>query len=225
MISVIIPTLNAAPNIGPCLGALVEGAVSGQVRELIISDGGSSDDIADIAEGSGAIFVKGPMGRGGQLARGADQARGPWLLFVHADTVLGEGWVDAVTQFVSEAHKDQVACFTFALADPDSRARRIEKWVARRVRWFGLPYGDQALLIHQSSYKALGGFQDIPLMEDVALVRKVKKRNLVVLPVEARTDPARFRRDGYWKRPFKNLMLLALYYLRVSPKRLAALYS
>lgn len=225
VISVIIPTYNAAAEVGPCLAALVPGAVSGQVRELIISDGGSTDDIAEIAEGSGAEFVSGPQGRGGQLARGADQAKGPWLLFLHADTVLDDGWIDAVGRFVAQARVDQAASFTFALSDPDPQARRIEKWARRRARWFGLAYGDQGLLINKQHYQSLGGFPDQALMEDVALVRRIGKRNLSILPVAAQTSPTRYRRDGYWKRPLKNLMLVSLYLLGVPADRLARLYT
>ncbi|MEN8721371.1 MAG: TIGR04283 family arsenosugar biosynthesis glycosyltransferase [Alphaproteobacteria bacterium] len=225
MISIIIPTYNAAAQIGPCLGALVPGAVAGQVRELILSDGGSTDDIAKIADGSGAQFIEGDKGRGGQLARGAATAKGPWLLFLHADTVLADGWIDAVSQFVAEAHQGQAACFTFALADPDPRARRVEKWARRRARWFGLPYGDQGLLIHKQHYQEIGGFPDMPLMEDVALIRRIRKRDLTILPVEARTSPARYRTDGYWFRPLKNIGLLALYLVGVPARSLARLYA
>ena len=96
MISVIIPTLNAEEHLARTLAALVPGAVEGLVREVIIADGGSRDGTRAIAEATGCEFVSGAAGRGRQLAAGARMARSGWLLFLHADTVPGEGWIGAV---------------------------------------------------------------------------------------------------------------------------------
>src|SRR5215510_6276381 len=92
MISVIIPTLNAEAGLGETLSALVPAAVDGLVREVIVVDGGSDDHTAAIVDQAGATWVSRSGGRGYQLEAGARRARFPWLLFLHADTVLQQGW-------------------------------------------------------------------------------------------------------------------------------------
>ena len=95
-ISVVVPTLNAEPALGACFGALMEGLELGLIRELIVSDGGSEDATGAVSQAWGADVLHGPASRGGQLRRGAAIARGDWLLFIHADTVLRAGWTEAV---------------------------------------------------------------------------------------------------------------------------------
>ena len=87
-VSVVIPTLDAAADLGPCLAALGEGLQAGLLRELVISDGGSTDATRAVADEAGAIWVSGPPGRGGQLGRGVAASEGDWLLVLHADTWL-----------------------------------------------------------------------------------------------------------------------------------------
>ncbi len=92
MLTVIIPTLNAERALEPTLAALMPAVMSGLIKQLVVSDGGSDDHTVAIADDAGADIVSGPAGRGNQLALGATQARGDWLLFLHADTLLEPGW-------------------------------------------------------------------------------------------------------------------------------------
>lgn len=231
MLSVVIPTLNAEAGLPACLTALVPATVCGVVREVIISDGGSTDKTAEIAEMAGATLVMGEAGRGAQLRAGADAAKSDWLLFLHGDTVLAPGWEQEVAKLLEQVEagrfggKKLAASFRFQLDDFGGMARFIEKMVALRCALLKLPYGDQALLIHKSFYRELGGYPSQPLMEDVALVRKVGWRRMVMLRSAAVTSPARYHRDGYLKRAFKNLGLLTLYFLFVPPSLLARLYK
>ena len=121
-VSVVIPTLDAAARIGPCLGALGEG-VAGLVREVILADGGSADAIGQVAEATGARLVEAPRGRGPQLAAGARAARGAWLLFLHADTVLAPGWAEAARRHIA-AGPERAGYFRLAFdsAPPDGAA-------------------------------------------------------------------------------------------------------
>jgi len=225
MISVVIPTLNAAPTLTATLEALTPGRDSGLVGEILISDGGSSDGTEDIAAAFTAKFVTGPPGRGGQLQRGALTARGEWLFFLHSDTVLDAEWLFAAEEFMANRDNNKhAAAFRFVLDDDRSQARRLERIVAWRCDKFGLPYGDQGLLLSRLFYGQVGGYRDLPIMEDVDLVRRIGRRRLTMLPVAARTAATRYQRDGYWRRPARNLICLGLYYLGLPPKQIARIY-
>jgi rSAM/selenodomain-associated transferase 2 len=223
MLSVIIPTLDAAAELGRTLAALAPECVG---DEIVVADGGSHDDTVSVVQAAGARVVAAPKGRGSQLRAGAEAARGDWLLFLHADTRPTPGWRQAVARFTSDpANAERAATFRFALDDADPRARRIERGVAWRGRALALPYGDQGLLIARKFYAALGGYPAIPLMEDVALVRRIGRRRLAILDHPALTSAARYRRDGWWLRPARNVALVSLYFLGVPPRLLARLYG
>ena len=222
-ISVIIPTLDAAEELPGTLAALAE---SGLLREIIVSDGGSRDDTVAIAAAAGAHVVTGPHGRGIQLIAGAAAATGDWLLFLHADCRLAAGWERAAAEFIARPDASGPAgYFTFALDDPDPAARRLERIVAWRCRVLGLPYGDQGLLIARGLYEAVGGFAPIPLMEDVDLIRRLGRGRLAPVGAQAISSARRYRRDGYLRRPLRNLLCLSLYFAGVPPRRIARLYG
>ena len=222
-ISVVIPTLDAADDLPGALASLSGCTLIG---EIIVSDGGSHDETVRIAEISGARIVSGPPGRGTQLAAGAAAASGEWLLFVHADCRLGAEWRKAVAKFVAQpGGAKHAGYFAFALDDPDPAARRLERIVAWRCRVLGLPYGDQGLLISRRLYDAIGGFAPIPLMEDVDFVRRLGRRRLAPIPASIIVSARRYRRDGYLRRPLRNLLCLSLYFAGVPPARIARLYG
>jgi rSAM/selenodomain-associated transferase 2 len=225
-LSVIIPALDAAAHLGATLDSLRPGLAAGLLGEILVVDGGSGDGTRAIAQAAGARLIAAPAGRGIQLQAGAAAAGGPWLLFLHADTRLGDGWVAAVRTFIGDPAEDSRAgVFRFALDDPDPRARRIERLARWRTRALGLPYGDQGLLISRAFYGALGGIRALPLMEDVEFVRRIGGHRLRLLEAEALTAAARYRRDGWWLRPLRNLTILGLYFLGVPPRILRRLYG
>lgn len=225
-LSIIIPTLNAAEAVAPLLSDLVEGVGAGLVKELLITDGGSQDDVAQIAEGVGARLVVGAPGRGGQLARGAAAARGDWLLFLHADSRLPPGWSAVVERFLRGASPSapNAAVFRLLFDDAGFAARWVAGWANTRTRLAALPYGDQGLLIARAHYDDVGGYPDQPLMEDVAIARAIGRRRLEMLPIALTTSADRYRRDGWMKRGLKNWTCLILYYLGTSPERIAERY-
>ncbi len=221
-ISVIIPTLDAEGELPGCLATLGEGLVAGLIRELVISDGGSTDATCQIAEAAGAVLLTGPPSRGGQLRRGVAAARGDWLLVLHADTQLSPGWVGAVADHLGRPEAPP-AYFRLAFRARGLMPALVAGWANLRARLFALPYGDQGLLLRRAVYDRAGGYPDQPLMEDVALVRALG-RPLVALPVEARTSAARYQHAGWLRRGARNLWTLLRYLMGADPEALAARY-
>ncbi len=222
-LSVIIPTLNA----GRRLGATLDRVSEARGAEVIVVDGGSSDDSLSIATMHGAIGLQADRGRGTQLRAGAALTSRPWLLFLHADTLLQIGWMAAAQSWADSAGaEDRFAAFTFKLDDDDWRARLLSWLVdARARRLGGLPYGDQGLLIHRDLYNRVGGYAAIPLMEDVDLARRLGRRRLSLLPTHAVTSADRWRRDGWIRRSVRNRICLTLFQIGVSPATIVRLYE
>lgn len=228
MISVVIPTLDAEGGLAACLTALVPATVEGLVREVIVVDGGSTDRTHQIVDQAGAALVRSGAGRGRQMALGAGQARMPWLLFLHADTVLEPGWEREVATLIervdSGRREPTAAAFRFALDDLGFKPRLIETGVAVRCTLLRLPYGDQGLLIPRRLYQQIGGFRPMAVMEDVDLVRRIGRGRTLILRSRAVTSAVRYRRDGYARRSLRNLSCLLLFYLRVPTDWIARLY-
>lgn len=225
-LSIVIPTLNAAGDLGRCLGAVNSAPEKEFNLNVIVADGGSRDGTVENARALGAKVVSAAPGRGVQLAAGAQAAGGNWLLFLHADTALEPAWARAVADFMgAEENARRAAYFRFALDDEAAAARRLERLVAWRCRLLALPYGDQGLLLSRDFYRELGGFPPIPLMEDVALARRIGRRRLSALDVRAVTSATRYRRGGYVRRPLRNLGCLALYFMNCPPRLIARLYE
>jgi rSAM/selenodomain-associated transferase 2 len=227
MISVVIPTWNAAAGLPRCFGSLIPAVLRALVREVIVADGGSTDDTRAIADAAGARVIDVERGRGAQLAAGAQAARSDWLLFLHADTMLAPGWESEVASFIEHSTLEQAraAAFRFALDDRRWRARILERLVWLRCHLFALPYGDQGLLIPRRLYQMIGGYRAMPLMEDVDIVRRIGRRRLALLQTLAVTSAARFREKNYMRRSARNLAILMLYALGVPVRVLAALYD
>lgn len=229
MISVVIPTLNAEERFAACLTSLVQAAVEGLVREVIVVDGGSTDHTLRIADQAGADLVTSEAGRGRQLIAGARQARQPWLLFLHADSVLAPGWEAETGDFIDRVDLGRLpamaATFRFALDDYGAAPRILETLVAFRATVLGLPYGDQGLLIPRRLYDEIGGYSAMPMMEDVDIVRRIGRRRIRRLRATATTGAGRYRRDGYLHRILRNQLCLGMYAIGVPPARIAKVYN
>ena len=222
-ISIVIPTLNAADELPETCASLLEGATEGLVRELIVSDGGSEDPTKRIAAELGARWTEGPSGRGGQIRRGAELAKGEWILILHADTHLSPGWANGVRQHM-ESLPDCAGYFRLSFRAAGLAPRLVASGANLRARAFGLPYGDQGLLVSRALLDDVGGVPDIPLMEDVALARGLKGR-LRPLDGYTLTSAERYVRDGWTRRVRRNLGTLARYLIGVPPEKLVTRYG
>jgi len=215
MISVVIPTDNSERHLPRCFDGLIPSAVRGMVREVIVSDAGSSDATLAIADAAGAHVVHARKGRGAQLVDGAAIAKSEWLLFLHPETALEPGWDVEAESFMSQEilERPRAAVFRFALEDFSGDARRAEAKAALRTMLFALPYGDQGLLIPKRLYQRLGGYRALPDMEDADLVRRIGRRRLIRLRARA-VNVARPHKSA-----LRGLALALLHALRV-PSRL-----
>jgi rSAM/selenodomain-associated transferase 2 len=225
VLSVIIPTLNAAATLPATLAALGEAA-----DDIVVVDGGSDDATVACARAGGARVIAAGRGRGGQLAAGIPAARGDWLLLLHADTRLEAGWAAAASVFMAEEaltaeEAGKAGYFRFALDSAAPQARRLERAVAWRSRVLGLPYGDQGLLLRRALLDAVGGVRALPLMEDVDLARRLGRARLVGLAPAAVTSAVRWEREGWTRRSARNVCCLGLYFAGVPPARIALLYA
>ncbi len=225
MLSIIMPTLNAAAHLPQSLSALVPGALEGLVKELVVVDGGSSDATLVMVEDAGARVIDCKPGRGIQLQTGGNQAKSDWLLFLHADTILAQGWIGEVETFVKSGNNNRAGVFQFALDDKRKRARLLEAIVKVRCRLFALPYGDQGLLISKTLYNEIGGFKNLVLMEDVDIISRIGRKRLHYFQTTATTSAERYRREGYIVRMARNARCLAMWFAGVAPEKILAKYQ
>jgi rSAM/selenodomain-associated transferase 2 len=216
---VIIPALDEEACVA---GAVASARAAGPDIEVIVVDGGSSDRTREIAAAAGASVIEAPRSRGAQLDAGGRRAAGDWLVFLHADTRLEQGWASALASLSAEVVG---GAFRFAVDSPRRGYRPIEVGVALRCRLLRLPYGDQGIFCRRSAYEAAGGFPHLPLMEDVAFARRLSRAGRLAFPaVRALTSCRRWERHGLVGTTLRNLGLLGLYALGMPPQRLARLY-
>lgn len=226
-ISIIIPVLNEEEALRRTLDRLERFPEV----EIIIVDGGSTDETGAILQAwsdrhsaQARIVLHGERGRARQMNAGAKRATGEIFLFLHADALLPVGAIDAVAEAV---HAPAVAGGAFRLGIDSERffLRIVEKLANLRSRLLKLPYGDQGIFVRRGVFERSSGYADLPLMEDVDFIRRLKKEGeIVLLAEEITTSPRRWLREGIYYATLRNLVLLALYFGGVSPRRLARWY-
>lgn len=217
MISIIIPTLNEGANLQETLAPLSR-------AEILVVDGGSSDRTVAIAAAFGAKVVKSLPGRSRQMNAGASVASGEILLFLHADTRLPDGFADAVREILAEPGTIAGA-FRLRIEGDLAGLRWVERGVNWRSRYLQFPYGDQGLFLRADTFAKIGGFPDLPIMEDFELVRRLRRLGRVAIAATAiQTSGRRWQKLGVVKTTLINQIVIAGYLLGVSPDRLAQWY-
>ncbi len=217
VISVVIPTLNAEDHLVRTLTALVPGVVEGLIKEVIVVDGGSSDSTLEIAESTGCTIINGDAHRGLQLWQGCRAARGEWLLILHPDSQLGEGWMEQVENHVRN-YPAQAGYFHLRFEEPSLIARLWGEVVALRARWLALPSGDHGMLMSRALYDCVGGYKDQAAFEDVALAMALGRARLRPMSVALSTSNKRFKARGWALGVAGRSMSFALYLLGIPPK-------
>ncbi len=219
-ISIIIPALNEADNIAPALSALTrrDGV------EVIVVDGGSSDGTADLARSNGATVLASVPSKARQMNTGAEAATGDILLFLHADTQLPEYFEAPIIETVNQSG---VAGGAFELRiDSEAKGLRyIERVANRRARHLQAPYGDQGLFVTKTLFEEIGGYPDMPIMEDFELIRRLRRKGkIAILDLYVKTSARRWQNIGIFKTWLINQIIIAAYLLGVPPERLSRWY-
>lgn len=219
-ISAIVPARNEERRIGPCLEALLRCDPS---PEVIVCDGGSTDRTIAVASSFRSVrVVRSPRpGRAAQMNHAATVARGDVLWFVHADCRVPESGARRIREALSSRGVPG-GCFRFAVDSPRHRYRILERAVWLRTRWLRAPYGDQGLFVTRETFEAVGPFDDVPILEDLRLVRRLRRLGrLVVIAEPVVTSARRFERGGFLRTVARHQWILVLDRLGVPPRRLA----
>ncbi len=219
-ISVIIPALNEAA----CIGDTLKSVKSGCNVEIIVADGGSTDATSTIAKTHGATVLLCGRGRARQANEAARHAQGNILLFLHADTRLPDGWDVLVTEAL-ETPGVIAGAFAFATDYNVPVMRPVAALVNFRSRRFQRPYGDQGLFLYSDTFRQQGGYPEIPLMDDLELVRRLARRGrIAILPVPAITSGRRWRNRGILRTMLINQCCVVGNWLGISTQTLATWY-
>ncbi|MCH7908295.1 MAG: TIGR04283 family arsenosugar biosynthesis glycosyltransferase, partial [Candidatus Hydrogenedentes bacterium] len=220
-ISIIIPTLNEAAGIQDTIDCL-----NGADRvDVCVVDGGSDDGTPERVRKRGVPVLHSTRGRAAQMNRGAARAEGDILLFLHADTRLPTGFEEHVR--IAMAQPDVSAgAFTFSTNERSLAMRAIAWMTNQRARRLGMPYGDQALFMRKHRFREIGGYPDIPIMEDFVLMRRLRRQGrIVILPECAVTSARRWNTVGKWRTTLYNQFVIVLFLIGIPPDRLARFYD
>jgi hypothetical protein len=219
-VSVIIPALNEERHIAATLRAVGQSVC----HEVIVVDGGSTDTTVQRAKEAGVTVLSSKPGRARQMNAGAVRAEGGSLLLLHADTLLPPGWAEAVRRTL-RAPGVAAGAFRFRIGESFAGKSFIEWTTGLRSRWLQRPYGDQGLFLARALFEEMGGFADLPIMEDYEFAARLRRRGRIVTVGEAAlTSARRWKKLGVVRTTLRNQWMLAGYHLGVSPQKLATRY-
>lgn len=220
LLSIIIPTLNEADT----LPATLERVSHASDIEIIIADGGSQDATREIGTRAGATVLNIVGGRAAQQNAGSAEAKGRHLLFLHADTLVPNGYEDMIRSTL-DSPATSAGAFKFA-ADTHGAGMRVVEWgINLRSSLFHLPYGDQGLFMEKRIFDELSGFSPLPIMEDFDLVCRLRRRGrIVILQETAITSGRRWHKMGILQTTLRNQVMIAGFFAGIAPEKLASFY-
>jgi rSAM/selenodomain-associated transferase 2 len=224
IISVIIPVLHEESSINTVIDH-VKIISSGIGVEIIVVDGDIGGSTLAALADAGTIRVTSDPGRAEQMNRGSERASGDILLFLHADTVLPS---NAFSLIIDAARTGLYAAGAFGLGLDSSRLpiRLIGAAARLRIRITGIPFGDQAIFIMRNYFRRIGGYAPIPLMEDVEIMKRIRKRGdrIIILPGRVATSARKWEKEGILFSIFRNWFIQFAYFCGAAPEWLAQLY-
>jgi rSAM/selenodomain-associated transferase 2 len=222
-ISIIIPVFNEAKIIQTTLLKLIKNSVN---VEIIVVDGGSNDRTVEIVKELKIKLISSQRsGRANQMNLGASVANGDVLLFLHADTNLPANYQEIIKEILSQP-KVVAGAFELKIDDEQKSLRLVEIMVNWRSRFFSLPYGDQAIFLNKSIFQELGGFANLPIMEDFELIQRLKHLGKIKIASAAViTSSRRWQKLGVFKTTLINQLIIISYYLGIPPTKLRQLYN
>lgn len=225
-VTVVVPTYNEQDLIESLIRELKE-----QPIEIIVADGGSTDETLKILGDLKVTVINGPKSRGAQMDLAARWATGDIFLFLHSDAKLPEGWLQKVLDTMTNF--DIIAgAFSIIINEKGIKYRVLEKFANLRAKYLKIVYSDEAIFVRASDFKKVGGFKSMPLMEDLGLIRRLRKLNkpdgknykIDVLKDKILISSRRWEKNGVIKNTIKNFYILTLYYLGVSEDKLYKIY-
>ena len=218
-LSVVIPALNEAGAVAEAVRSAAAGGA-----EVIVVDGGSADGTPERAAAAGARVLHASPGRARQLGVGAGEARGEVVVFLHADSVLPSGWAPVLIDCLRDP-RVVGGSFRLRFAERSPGLAWIEWGVRLRVALLGLPYGDQALFVRRSVLERVGGVPQVPILEDLDLVHRLRREGrLARLPLAVETSARRYRTRGVLRTVLRNALAALAWGLGFDRERLAAWY-
>jgi rSAM/selenodomain-associated transferase 2 len=222
-LSIVLPVFHEAENINKIIAHLRQ--LANGVVEIMVVDGDAAGSTINAVVDEKVLKLTAPRGRALQMNVGATRAKGDVILFLHADTVLPLNAFGLIRVAVT---KKGIVAGAFDLGFDTKRKifAITELYVALRTRLTRIPFGDQAIFINREYFNDIGGYRDIPLMEDVELMKRIRKRGdaIAIIPQKVRTSPRRYEREGILYCTFRNLALQILYMWGVPPERLRKWY-
>lgn len=223
-ISIVIPALNEQAVINETIEH-IRGLPLGETVEIIVVDGGDKAETVGVITDHNVRCLSSGRGRGAQMNRGAFTARGEIILCLHADTRLPTNGLRNIVSAMDDAHLSAGA-FDLEISAKGKAYRVIERVASLRSRLTGIPYGDQAIFVRRDYFKSLGGYKELPIMEDVDLMRRIKKDGGKVgfIPEKVKTSARRWEREGVIRCTCRNWAIMLLYLLGVPPERLVNWY-
>jgi rSAM/selenodomain-associated transferase 2 len=219
-----VPVLNETDRINPLIEHIYSQGF-GPLYEVIVVDGDPQGSTVRIIQDKDVIAITTDKGRGRQMNAGAAAARGEILILLHADTTLPDNALGKISQALQD--KDYVGgAFDLKIDSDRLFLKYISARASLRSRWNRIPYGDQAIFIRKKYFDQIGGYKEIPLMEDIDLMRRIKKdgKQIVILHDKVITSARRWESEGALYTTLRNQILVRLFYLGINPHRLAKYY-